>query len=114
MNCNAPGSFVEDDEPCKDGPDCKFDSKRNARDKVNPKAAKPEAKKGKKAAPQASRLFNRPSPAKGKEEEPPSPLMGSEEEGLMGSEEEEEPSSTKSWPQPEVKERSRKRWNPSR
>jgi hypothetical protein len=82
MDFNAFSSIVEDEEPCEDGPDCKFSNRGDAKGRVNPKPANSKAKKGKKAAPLPSRSFTRPSPANGKYEAPPSPLKGSEEEGL--------------------------------
>ena len=80
MNFKAPDSSIEDDDPCKDGADCKFRGKQNVKGMIIPKAAKPKGKKEKKAAHEPSRLFDRLSPDPGKEEAPPSPSTSSEVE----------------------------------
>ncbi len=82
MDFNASTSTIGDDEPCDHDPDCKFDNRGDGKIKVNAKAEKPKAKKGKKSAPPLTRSFDKPSAEKGKGEAPSSPQIRSEEEGL--------------------------------
>jgi hypothetical protein len=85
MNFKAPCSIAETEDYCQEEPACKFKAGGKGRSKQTAVRARPKAKKGKKAAPQAPRLFTDSSPVKGKDEASPSPLKGFAEEEKEGS-----------------------------